>query len=396
MYKCNMKTGKLWRGKIKEAKIIVSFDGVNLYKEIVKITEGYKIDNNRLIWSFTDFEPETDIEISWDPFLRQNKITRALNEQIFGFMEKFTGPIQITDYSEEGEFLPRQYIERGYMRDYNSIGFDFYTKSNGKKYSCFLKIPCYISMLNEKYPVKPFKNTIRKDFDEKNIIEEEKITWYSEIISVGGGQRIFSKRTNKNWDIFYEASGCGYSKNGWCDPENPLIQQRLTESDDDDLGAVVYEEKIVYYSENEKESDIWIMDIDGSNKKQLTFNMGRCRCPSAVKGIIAFECEKNGNTDIWIMNDKGKNLRKLTDNPYYDGCPNISPCGKKIIYVSETKGNKDIWIMNVDGSNKIRITKDPADDCCPSWINANILFTSFRKNNISHIYVLPLKSEWLP
>ncbi|MCK5534606.1 DUF5050 domain-containing protein [bacterium] len=402
-YKYTMTTGKSWKDKIKEAKIIVTFDGVNLYKEIVKITKGYEIDNDRLIWSFTDFEPETNIEVSWDPFLRQNKITRALNEEIFGFKERFTGLIQITDYSEEGEFLPRQYESGNSFRyDYNSVGFDFYTKSKGKKYSCFLDIPIYLSMLIEKSPLKSFKDGVNKDLKGKNIIEEEQITGYNEVVGVGGGWRIFSKKINNNWDIFYKARGCGYSKDGQQDPSNPLIQQRLTESDDDDLGAVVCGNKIVYYSENKKGSNIWIMNIDGSDKKRLTFNLERCKHPSLVKSLIAFEGEKNGNTDIWIMDVNGENLKRLTKNTHYDGCPTISPCGKKIIYVSEAEDNKDIWIMNIDGSNKIRITKDPADDYYPSWIsdyfeiNANIFFTSSRKNNISHIYVLPLRSEWLP
>ncbi len=209
MYKYIMKEGKSWKGTIKEAKVIVTFDGVNPYKEIVKISEGYKIDNDKLIWSFADFKPERHIEISWDPFLRQNKITRGLNEQIFGFKEQFTEPIQITDYSEEGEFLPRQYKSGNSFRyDYNSIGFDFYTKSNGKKYASFLDIPIYISMLTEKFPVKLFKDSINKDIEGKNIIEEEQITGHNEVVGVGGEWRIFSKKINNNWDIFYEARGC--------------------------------------------------------------------------------------------------------------------------------------------------------------------------------------------
>ncbi|KAF0151626.1 MAG: peptidase S9 prolyl oligopeptidase [Ignavibacteria bacterium] len=62
----------------------------------------------------------------------------------------------------------------------------------------------------------------------------------------------------------------------------------------------------------------------------------------------SFNMETNkGNSDIWIMNSDGTNLRALKYSDAGESAPKFSPDGKKIAY--EMKGQ--IWLCDLDGKN---------------------------------------------
>lgn len=62
--------------------------------------------------------------------------------------------------------------------------------------------------------------------------------------------------------------------------------------------------------------------------------------------------------DLYIMNSDGSNVRQLTAVPGYDGGPFFSPDGKKITFRRfNPAGDKaEIWTMNTDGSEQKQIT----------------------------------------
>ena len=82
---------------------------------------------------------------------------------------------------------------------------------------------------------------------------------------------------------------------------------------------------------------------------------------------IVFDSEKDGNTDIFIMDTKGGNVKRLTTDPAHDTDPCWSPDGKKIAFVSDRDQNNEIYVMNVDGTNQVNITNNPSDDRDPAW-----------------------------
>jgi tRNA A-37 threonylcarbamoyl transferase component Bud32 len=86
-------------------------------------------------------------------------------------------------------------------------------------------------------------------------------------------------------------------------------------------------------------------------------------------GWLAFTQGTNENAEIWIMDENGLNLRQLTDNETYDGEPDWSPDGRQIAFESLRTGglSPDIYVMDVDGSNVQRITTDAAPDRHPDW-----------------------------
>lgn len=73
--------------------------------------------------------------------------------------------------------------------------------------------------------------------------------------------------------------------------------------------------------------------------------------------------------DIFIMNSDGSNVRQLTDVPGYDGGPFFSPDGKSICWrrFSENGLRAEIMTMNIDGSNQRRITNMKAMSWAPFY-----------------------------
>lgn len=64
----------------------------------------------------------------------------------------------------------------------------------------------------------------------------------------------------------------------------------------------------------------------------------------------------NPSSGIWIMNANGTNQRQLTR---WGGYPSWSPDGRQIVYYQANEDGRtgSLWIMNADGSNQRQLTK---------------------------------------
>ncbi|RYG40495.1 MAG: hypothetical protein EOO01_27200, partial [Chitinophagaceae bacterium] len=95
---------------------------------------------------------------------------------------------------------------------------------------------------------------------------------------------------------------------------------------------------------------------------------------------ICFQSNRTGDVEIFVMNLDGSNLRQLTHTPGYDGGPKWSPDGKKIVFPSERDQDPEIYIMDADGQNQKRLTNTPGDDSHPHWYpdGSKIIFNSAR------------------
>ena len=127
------------------------------------------------------------------------------------------------------------------------------------------------------------------------------------------------------------------------------------------------------------------MNADGSEQNRLTNNPGKP--PSAVDEHpawspdgrkIAFVSYRDRNPEIYVMNADGSEQRNLTDNSAADRHPSWSPDGNKIAFYrrirdlgivggSRRVANFEIHVMNADGSEQKNLTDNPALDIRPSW-----------------------------
>ena len=128
------------------------------------------------------------------------------------------------------------------------------------------------------------------------------------------------------------------------------------------------DDRVLFLSWPGETLDIYVMDADGSNR-ELLYDSGFHDADIDWTGEkIAF----TRNSQIWIMNEDGSNATQVTDPPragewgnavlpFGDYDPRISPDGETIVFErmvddSSAHGNYDLYSVNVDGSGEAALT----------------------------------------
>ena len=107
------------------------------------------------------------------------------------------------------------------------------------------------------------------------------------------------------------------------------------------------------------ESHIWIgSGRDPQNLKKITQALDNF-CWTA-DGRIVYSTTASGSTDVWIMQSDGTEQRQLTANAGVNGSPAVSTSDRYIVFVSNRSGSFQIWRMNFDGSNQTQLTHGSA------------------------------------
>lgn len=94
----------------------------------------------------------------------------------------------------------------------------------------------------------------------------------------------------------------------------------------------------------------------------------------APNGNIVFAGDDG---DIWSINRDGSEQRQLTNNPFKDFSPRMSPDGRYIFFGSTRSGSVQVWRMNSDGSDQVQVTN--REGGYPIFITPNrqwVYFTS--------------------
>ena len=190
----------------------------------------------------------------------------------------------------------------------------------------------------------------------------------------------------------------------------------------------IAETKIYFVSSRTGSKEIWAMDYDGQNQRQITHlgtisnsprvspdnsrvafaSLGRdgweirmysldldrlVTFPAGTAGganftpawsadgsKIAFSSSRSGDPEIWVADANGGNLRKITDFRGPDVAPTWNPrSNAQLAWVSGRTGLPQIYIMDQEGSNVQRIT-DGGYAVSPSWSpNGQLLAFSWNR-----------------
>lgn len=84
---------------------------------------------------------------------------------------------------------------------------------------------------------------------------------------------------------------------------------------------------------------------------------------------IAFCSTRDGDPDIYVMNADGGEVRQLTDAPRYDGGPFISPDGRWVVFRSDRKEKEllQIYVIGIDGKQETALTDNNGVNWGPYW-----------------------------
>ena len=158
--------------------------------------------------------------------------------------------------------------------------------------------------------------------------------------------------------------------------------------------AVDAQARIAFMSDRDWNWEIYVMDDDGGNQRNLTNNPGDDKYPSwSPDGKrITFTADRNDrdwNRQIYVMDDDGGNQLNLSNNDFDDRGPSWSPDGKRIAFVSTRDRASEIYVMDADGGKPKNLTNNRTPDDNPSWSpdGRRIVFDSFR-DGASEIYVM--------
>jgi TolB protein len=87
-----------------------------------------------------------------------------------------------------------------------------------------------------------------------------------------------------------------------------------------------------------------------------------------VYGRSTASSDRPKATEIFVMDVDGTNATQLTNNDKEDAFPVLSPDGSRIAFARRIRGQFDLFVMDSDGDNPARLTRTRnADEVLPSW-----------------------------
>jgi len=149
--------------------------------------------------------------------------------------------------------------------------------------------------------------------------------------------------------------------------------------------------RIAYISDRTGESEIWVMDWNGKNKKQLTKHNSLALAPSwSPDGKhLVFTSYLRGTPAIYLLTPQEGYLKLLWDKGGVNSSASVSPDGRTVAFASSLDGNVDIYTISIEGGEARRLTSARGIDTQPSWApnGRQIAFTSARSGS-PQIYMM--------
>ncbi len=135
--------------------------------------------------------------------------------------------------------------------------------------------------------------------------------------------------------------------------------------------------------QSETSSNIWIVPNGDANLATRTTTGagkidGRDGLASTPEGKIIYASKASGNLDLWMMDGDGADQKQLTENSRVNNHPAISPDGRYIVFASDRAGASNIWRTDIDGGNARQLTRGSGEDhpqCSPDgkWVVYTLL-----------------------
>ena len=170
-------------------------------------------------------------------------------------------------------------------------------------------------------------------------------------------------------------------------------------------------DRIVFTSQRSGDLEIWTMDLDGGDLRQLTHELGYDGGPffswdgrkivyrsyypktpearARYRALLADELIEPHNFQVWVMDTDGGNKRQVTHNEWANFGPFFHPDNRRIIFCSNI-GSADrrhsdfnLWIIGEDGEGLERVTAFEGFDGFPMFTRdgSRLVFASNRFNS---------------
>lgn len=175
------------------------------------------------------------------------------------------------------------------------------------------------------------------------------------------------------------------------------VSTRIT-NDTNDYDDVALSPDSRYLATNQRfqNTNLWLADVNGVAKsKQLTFGSNASDGSHGVAftpdGRIVYASLGDSSVDLWMMNADGSEQRQLTkDAGDWNGRPQVTLDGRYVVFVSNRSGAKQIWRMDADGSNATQLTDVLYTDYPNVSPDGAWIYFSLEESDRSYIAKIPI------
>ncbi|HEX5646209.1 MAG TPA: Tol-Pal system beta propeller repeat protein TolB [Nitrospira sp.] len=136
---------------------------------------------------------------------------------------------------------------------------------------------------------------------------------------------------------------------------------------------------------NRNTQDIDMIEL-ATGKRWTLVSLGGLNITPALSpdgNFLAFSSSQEGNSELYRMDTRTKTIQRLTSNAAGDLSPSWSPSGREIAFTSDRSGGPQVFLMSADGSNVRRLTFEGDYNAAPAW--------SPRGNWIAYVCRTPKK-----
>ena len=148
-------------------------------------------------------------------------------------------------------------------------------------------------------------------------------------------------------------------------------------------------------------SRLWRIPLSGSERSQPLPSLveeGNLQPTISRQGDRLVYTHWTGNSDIWrteiVHNGTAAPAGKLIASTRWEGQPQYSPDGSKIVFASDRSGHYEIWSCDADRSNPIQLTSLESTAGSPFWFpdGKRIVFDSDKEGH-REIYVMDISTR---
>jgi TolB protein len=177
-------------------------------------------------------------------------------------------------------------------------------------------------------------------------------------------------------------------------------KRNLTQDPAVDWAYTAHGDRIFLVSDRDDEKrkyHLYEMGPDGGETRQISeFRVRDSWLGTRNDGSeLVIASSKDGTADLYLIDRDGTELRRLTEDEIVDNDPTFSADGTRVVWRSSRSGLDELWLMDLESGEARQLTQFPEDDPArdehayhagpPRWVpqSETVSFCSKRNGNTS-------------